>query len=166
MSSSAWLVCTSTIKSVKEAYNIKRWQVDFLNVIYLVMYIPINFIAVFLIEKRGMRTSMLTGTFMQLIGFWLKTLVNKSFIFMMLGQTLIAIGFPFVFNMPQKLAAAWFITKHRELVTIAGTSMFMLGCSFSFIWPIASITFPPIGEEIKDWDHPRFRQEFQRMILV
>ncbi len=59
----------------------------------------------------------------------------------MIGQTLIAAGLPFVFNMPSKLATAWFLKRDGSLITLAGMCMFIIGCFLSFLWPYICIKF-------------------------
>lgn len=86
-------------------------QIDYLNVIYLLMYIPMSFISMYTIEKYGMRTAMLVGVTLQLIGFILRCFVNYNFIYLSVGQTFVAAGFPFVFDMQWRLSSVWFIKR-------------------------------------------------------
>jgi len=57
----------------------------------------------------------------------------------MAGQTLLAIGNPFLFNMPQKLSASWFPSDSQTAPMMIGFSMFILGCAISFLLPILVI---------------------------
>lgn len=65
MSSGAWIcfVPLTTVMNENAYRDASRLEIDYLNFIYLLMYIPVNFIAVFIIEKQSMRTAMLIGAF-------------------------------------------------------------------------------------------------------
>ena len=43
-----------------------------------------------------------------MVGMWTKCLINKSFLWVYVGQTFAAIGQPFLNIAPAKLAALWF----------------------------------------------------------
>jgi hypothetical protein len=77
-----------------------RLYFDYLSVIYLIMSIPFNFVAVFVIEKKGLRTAMLIGATLQLLGFWMRWFIHYHYVWLMIGQTFLAIGNPFIYNMP------------------------------------------------------------------
>ena len=62
MSASGWICFLPIIKEINEGFDIDRLLIDYLNYIYLVLYVPINFLAVPIIEKKGMRTAMIIGS--------------------------------------------------------------------------------------------------------
>ena len=52
------------VHEMTDAYvkiKVSRLYFDYLSVIYLIMSVPMNFVAVFVIEKKGLRTAMLIG---------------------------------------------------------------------------------------------------------
>ena len=75
MSASGWICFIPIIKEINQGFKINRLLIDYLNYIYLVLYVPINFLAVIVIEQKGMRTAMIIGSLFQFIGFWLRYLM-------------------------------------------------------------------------------------------
>ena len=49
------------------------------------MYVPVNPLATWVLEKIGLRKSALIGVGIELLGFWLRTLISSSFNFVLLG---------------------------------------------------------------------------------
>jgi hypothetical protein len=64
----------------------------------MIAYIPINQPAVIALEKKGLRFGVILGMILTTFGLWLKSLINYSFIYVVVGQTIIAIGQPFLLN--------------------------------------------------------------------
>ena len=62
MSSSGWICFLPLIRELRHGVKIDRILLDYLNYIYLVLYVPINFVAVIIIEYKGMRTAMIIGS--------------------------------------------------------------------------------------------------------
>jgi len=62
MSASGWICFIPIVKEINEGFETDRLLVDYLNYIYLVLYVPINFLAILIIEKKGLRTAMVTGS--------------------------------------------------------------------------------------------------------
>ena len=86
MTGIAWIGFTSITHEIEHIYtNMIRWKIDLLNIIFLILYVPVNFVAVFIIEKYGLRTAMITGTLIQLTGFWLRCLLNYNFWYLIIG---------------------------------------------------------------------------------
>ena len=71
-----------------------------------------NFPANYIIDTKGLRVSFLIGSFLFAVGIMLYTLINKSFIFFLLGSSLVALGQPFIVNCPAKVATFWFLSKN------------------------------------------------------
>lgn len=77
----------------------------------------VNFFAVYVIEKQGLRSSLIYGVCLQSVGFWLKQFVNHQFNFVIAGQVLLAIGQPIIMNLAVKVSFAWFARKERVFAT-------------------------------------------------
>jgi hypothetical protein len=68
-----------------ESEGVTASQINYLSWSYMVAYIPVHFGSVWIIDHKGLRFSIIMGVSVQLLGFWLKLFVNKSFIFCLLG---------------------------------------------------------------------------------
>lgn len=149
-SSAAWLCFASIYGKVEfvflqedkdedEKYNGQvRFAIRELSFVYLLAFIPINFFAIWLIEHKnqGMRKSLIIGMTLQIVGFVFRCFFrdeNNGLLYLQIGQAFLAVGYPFIFNMPQKLAVVWFSKNERNKAYMAATNMFVFGCLLSFI---------------------------------
>ncbi len=101
----------------------------------MVAFLPVNFPSVSIINKWGLRYGIIIGITLTTIGLWLRCLINIHFIFVIIGQTLLAIAFPFTFNAPAKLSANWFGEKERIFSTSVAVNANILGVGLGFIIP-------------------------------
>ena len=74
--------------------------------------------------------------------------MDKGFIFCTIGQTLLAIGQPFMYNMPAKLSAVWFPPQERLFSTMVGVNTSILGSLVGFYLPVFAVTeeLPATGD--------------------
>ena len=62
MNTIGWICFSPLVGQMLKAYpEATVFKLTFLSMIYLFMYIPVNPIAVWLIEKKGIRVALLTG---------------------------------------------------------------------------------------------------------
>ena len=66
--------------------------------------------------------------------------MNSGFIACLIGQTLLAIGQPFIYNMPAKLSAVWFPPEERLFSTMIGVNTSILGSLVGFYLPVLAVT--------------------------
>ena len=66
--------------------------VNYMSLIYLIMFVPVNFPSVAVLEKYGLRVGLIIGIGLTIVGLWLRCLINTSFIFVIIGQTVLAIA--------------------------------------------------------------------------
>ena len=90
---------------------------------YLIAYIFFNFPSNWVLDMKGIKKGIVLGSVLTLLGTGIRVLVNYSFVFMILGQILCAIGQPFLINAPMKIATRWFMPKNVRI------------CSFRDQWP-------------------------------
>lgn len=95
-------------KKLTVVYELSTGYIDSPVVLSFLIYTIFNFPANFIIDKKGLRFSFLVGSFLFLAGLSTVCFINKSFIFVLIGVILIAIGQPFLINCPAKVAAFWF----------------------------------------------------------
>lgn len=115
--------------------SLSTLEVNMASTLYMIMYIPVNFVANYFIDKYGARTGLLIGCVLTIIGLWLRILINKSFIYVLLGTGLSAVAQPFILNMPSKVSAQWFGENERAISTTLGTNANTLGAGIGFIFP-------------------------------
>jgi len=103
----------------------------------MVAYVPVNFLACWLIDKLGLKWGtgigvILTGVFGFLRVF---AVMTRSYVMLLIFQIMTAIGQPFVLNSFTKLASAWFPEKEKTLASGLGTMSMFLGVLVAFILP-------------------------------
>ena len=95
MNTAGW-ICFAPISSKLEyAYKdqgVDDSEVNYLSFIFMIMFLPMNFISIWIIENKGLRFSLLIGVSIQLLGFLTRYFVVYKFKMVLIGQTLIAIG--------------------------------------------------------------------------
>ena len=65
----------------------------------------------------------------------LKCLLNKSFAWVISGQVIAAMGWPFLCLSPSKLATNWFGADERVIATTIATASQPLGVAIGFAFP-------------------------------
>ncbi|CAB3400215.1 unnamed protein product [Caenorhabditis bovis] len=100
------------------------------NVIFMVLSIPVGFLACWWIDKFGLRSAYHIGAWSNLIGNIVRLVASGSFVDPSLrfpiaftGQAIAAFAQPFVMFLPTKLAAYWFADNERATAnTLASMS--------------------------------------------
>ena len=59
---------------------------------YMVLFLPVNFPSVIALDKGGLKLGVLIGISFTTIGLALRTFINHSFTWVLVGQTLMAVG--------------------------------------------------------------------------
>jgi FLVCR family MFS transporter 7 len=137
MNTAGWICFAAIVDKIKFAYpSTTALDVNYLSWIFMIVYLPMNPIATSLIENHGLRKSLLLGVSIETVGFWLRTFINKGFYFNMLGQTLIAIGQPFIYNQPVKLSKIWFPKEERIVSTMISINFSIVGNTVGFFLPL------------------------------
>ena len=143
MNTAAWINFSPIVSKVIFAYSdpsITSGKINFLSYVFMIVYLPFNFVSIWIIEKKGVRVSVLTAVFMQAVGMWLRVFIKTSFAYVIAGQTLIAIAQPLLYNLPAKISGVWFPQKERLLSTMVGVNFVMFGAVVGFLFPGVVVT--------------------------
>jgi len=108
-----------------------------LSLIFMVVYIVVNFPACWLIDKLGLKWGtgigvILTGVFGPLR---IVAVILGDFWMLLAFQIMCAIGQPFVLNSFTKLAASWFPEKEKTLASGLGILSMLIGVLLAFVIP-------------------------------
>ena len=84
--------------------------VNWLSMVYMLAYIPLVFPTMFLLDRKGLKLSIVLGASINCIGAIIKCASVRSDLFLvaMLGQTLCAVAQAFTLAIPARLSAIWF----------------------------------------------------------
>lgn len=128
-------ICTSPITTNLESiYTLDIFTVTFCtSLIWFCVYPPVNFIANYVLDEKGLQIGVFIGGGLTIIGLWIRNLNTYSFYYIFAGQLLGAIGQPFLLNAPQKLSAVWYPPKERALSTTIASVANPVGVGIGFL---------------------------------
>jgi len=129
---SHWVAFASVAKQAAEFYQVSGPEVDLIPMISYGLCIPFCLLAVYVVERKGLRFGLLVGAWLTAIGgslCCLSTLPgvwggeawwSKAFSFKLtvVGQALTGMGCPFISCVPTKVSQNWFGEKERTLATL------------------------------------------------
>lgn len=75
---------------------------------FMALYLPMNFPCVYVVEKYGLRWGVVSGIIITTIGLWIRVFINESFYAALVGQIIMALGQPLLYNSPAKVTTNWF----------------------------------------------------------
>ena len=116
-----WLTFASVSSAAQEFYHASALRIDFLSIIYMLVFIVISIPASYIIDTYGLRTGLVTGAI--LTGFFgiLKAWGGNSLLVVTIAQTGLAIAQPFILNALTKVGAKWFPIEERATAAGLGT---------------------------------------------
>ena len=96
--------------------------VDWLSMIYMLCYIPLIFPASWLLERKGLRITLICGAFLNALGAWIKCacVSPDRFPVLMFAQTICAIAQIFILGIPAALSSVWFGPNQVSTATSIG----------------------------------------------
>ena len=102
---------------------------------FMALYLPMNFPCVYVVEKFGLRWGVIGGILSTVLGFWIRCFINQSFYFALIGQIIVALGQPLLYNSPAKVTTNWFPQSERPMATMVGAQMNIFGIFMGFLVP-------------------------------
>ncbi|XP_051879821.1 feline leukemia virus subgroup C receptor-related protein 2-like isoform X1 [Pristis pectinata] len=118
-------------------YSVTSFTIDWLAMIYFVVYIPTIFPVTWLLDKKGLRVIALCGSGLNCCGAWIKIASVRPDLFAVtfLGQAVCGIAQVFILGMPSRIASVWF--GSHEVSTACSIAVFgnQLGVAVGFLVP-------------------------------
>ncbi|CDW84415.1 major facilitator superfamily protein [Stylonychia lemnae] len=139
-----------------QEYKVSIFIINYMSQIYMVAYLPMNFPSVFALDKLGLRYGVLIGITLTTLGLWLRVLINESFAWVIVGQTVMAIAQPFTYNAPAKLSANWFGESERLYATAVAANANNLGIAVGYFIPSMFVTDDDMSVEGAVQDHSKW----------
>ena len=121
--------------AVANAYQVDPAVVNIISLVYMGVYLFVNFPSNYILDTYGCRVGVTIGTVLTFVGMWVKCLVNQSLWVCIVGQMIAAIGQPFLTNAPAKVSAHWFSEKGRVIATTIATVSNPIGVAVGFVIP-------------------------------
>ncbi|TGZ59812.1 hypothetical protein CRM22_008873 [Opisthorchis felineus] len=144
----------------------RQLAVDTLSIVYMIAYIPLIIPATWLLDRHGLRFTMILATCLNALGGWIKcvggvlavdpnTVTNESptfaqmsaFPVLMIGQIMDAVAQVFILGIPSALAVTWFGELEISTATALGVLANQLGTALGFCIPPMIVASPPTKYE-------------------
>lgn len=136
-----WIMFAPISSLVAVLYGVTELDVALLSLIFMVVYIPVSIPSAYVIDNKGFKIACAVGAFITAI-FAIFRAFSPDYLFLLIFSAGIAIGQPFVFNSPTKIARRWFPAKERGLATGLGTMAIFLGILLGLlVTPFAVLSF-------------------------
>ena len=122
-----WITFAPIMSRVSSHYSVTADDILLLTAIYMIVYIPVNFPATWMLDKYGLKWG--TGFGVILVGIFgfLRAFSGTDYTILFVMQLLTAIGQPFLLNSFTKVAINWFPEKEKATATGIGTMSILIG---------------------------------------
>lgn len=121
-----WITFAPISSLVASLYAVTELDIALLSLIFMVVYIPVSIPSAYLIDSKGFRYAAGVGAIITAV-FAVCRVFAPNYLLLLIFSAGIAIGQPFVFNSPTKIARRWFPAKERGIATGLGTMAIFLG---------------------------------------
>ncbi|TNM98602.1 hypothetical protein fugu_013166 [Takifugu bimaculatus] len=126
------------------------WRtVNWFSVVFMVVAIPLTLGATWMMDSLGLRITLILGSWLGAVGALVRVCgtlagegVTLRYAVVMLGQTLGALGQPFILFAPTKLAALWFPDRQRATANMIASMCNLLGMLLSSLVSPWVVTAP------------------------
>lgn len=121
-----WITFAPISSLAASLYSVTELDVALLSLIFMVVYIPVSIPSAYLIDNKGFRYAAGLGAIITAI-FAILRAFAPNYLLVFIFSAGIAVGQPFVFNSPTKIARRWFPAQERGIATGLGTMAIFLG---------------------------------------
>ena len=132
-----WLNFASISTEAQAYYHTTPLTIDFLSMIYMIVFIVVSIPASYIIDTRGLKTGLYIGAILTGIFGVMKAWGADNLTVVTIAQTGLAIAQPFFLNSVTKIGAKWFPVQERA--TVAG-----LGSLAQYIGIIIALAVTPL----------------------
>lgn len=124
-----------------ESFTDTITDVNWLSMIYLVVYVVSAVPGMLYLDRMGLRNNLILGALLTAVGSVIKcfSIDHELFSVVMVGQIFCALGGVFTLNLPSRLSAIWFGSNEFALATSIGVFASQLGMAFGFWLPAAIV---------------------------
>ncbi|CAI2319246.1 unnamed protein product [Caenorhabditis sp. 36 PRJEB53466] len=132
-----WIQYSIIANIISDYYGVSFQAVDWTSMIYMLTYIFFFIPAAWLLDKWGLRLSVLLGALGNCVGAWIKLMSTHpdSFWVTFLGQTIVGASQMFTLGIPPRLAAVWFGPDEVSRACALGVFGNQLGIAVGFVLP-------------------------------
>jgi MFS family permease len=122
---------------------------------YLILAVPTNA----MIERAGVKKTLIVSSIITVIGLWLRILIDSSFYYIIVGSFIASLGRACSTHAPPKIALKWFLPKNRPMMSSILLISAPLGYVVGYGMTIMYITTD------KDTPYETTKDEMKKLIL-
>ncbi len=126
MSQMLWLNLAPLVSFIQAKYNVSELMVSSLLLSFPLLYLLLSIHSGTMIDKKGYRYVIILGSVISTV-FACVRIFDGNFYMLVIGQTGIAIGQPYIINGISKLVSDWFDKKEAAMATGIGTAGMLIG---------------------------------------
>jgi FLVCR family MFS transporter 7 len=142
-----WICFSSIVGATCDAFAVSSAYVNGLSLAFLLLFLPGSIMTSYLMERYGLRVTMLAGSLLNCAGAWLRyagaLAAPRSpalgFGLLMLGQCVAAVGQPCFTNLPARISADWFPAAQRDVATVVASLSNALGVAAGSVVPTLAV---------------------------
>ena len=149
-----WLAFASITEVAKSYYQVSNLGVDFLSMIYMLVFIVGSIPASYYIDTYGLKNGLILGAALTGIFGLIKAFSGNSYTIVVISQFGLALAQPLILNAITKIGAKWF--PHNERATVAG-----IGTLAQYVGIVIALVLTPflVNEQIEGFN-------FNRMLMI
>ncbi|XP_017775614.1 PREDICTED: uncharacterized MFS-type transporter C09D4.1 [Nicrophorus vespilloides] len=132
-----WVQYSIISEVITNYYKVSTDWVNWTSMIYMVLYIPFIFPGSYILDKLGLRVSVIIGIIGTCAGSWIKvgSVHPDRFWVGFLGHSIVALSQVFILSVPARLAAVWFGPSQVSSACSIGVFGNQLGVAIGFLLP-------------------------------
>uniref|UniRef100_A0A8C4ZJW7 FLVCR choline and putative heme transporter 2 n=1 Tax=Gadus morhua TaxID=8049 RepID=A0A8C4ZJW7_GADMO len=121
----------------KRFYNVNSFAIDWMSMVFMLTYIPVIFLAIWLLDKTGLRVMAIVASSINCLGAWIKVASVRPDLFWVgtLGQFASALAQVFILGMPSRIASVWFGSQEVSTACSIGVLGNQVGIAIGFLLP-------------------------------
>ena len=122
VNNSAWSSFSSITPTASVYFETSHYAVNMLSLTFSIVYLAFGPIAAFILNSYGLRPTLLLGAWTTCLGTlvtWLAGYSKSKYVYALVGQSIAAIGQPFLLGSPSFVSAHWFGEHERMTANTA-----------------------------------------------
>jgi len=117
VSNMLWTTYAPVTSLAMEFYGVDEFYIILISLMFLIVYIPITFLAAWLIDKYNFKVGAGFGAILMGVFGFLRYIADNNYVLALIFSIGIAIAQPFLLNTISKLSAYCFLNKERTTAT-------------------------------------------------
>eukprot|EP00041_Stephanoeca_diplocostata_P023541 m.580309 g.580309 ORF g.580309 m.580309 type:complete len:404 (-) comp22321_c0_seq12:1679-2890(-) len=147
----AWICFSTILSSTKDYYSITDAQVERLVEVATIVWIPATLVMSPLVDRLGLRFGVIFSTCCIAIGAACRYFGGRSYVWILVGQTINGLAGPVICNNPVQLAAEWFPAHQRIVATGIAFNAQSIGVAVGFLFAPYIVSQPDDVPDLMRW---------------